>query len=204
MWQEITELFTEMGWVSGILLSLGIIFAVIEFFTPGLGISGAVSAICVVCGIIARMVEGGSFTQLFIMIFLVLIIFTILFLLTVRSAKYGVLSKSPFVETGTAVSTELRDEEKNPLKALIGKQGVASSALRPVGMAKIEDQTYEVMANVGFLDADTKIEVIRVEGNKVFVKAIEEDNATEKTNENAKESVDTKENAKEKENVTEE
>lgn len=174
MWQEISTLFTQMGWVSGILLSLGIIFAIVEFFTPGLGISGAVSAICVVGGIIARMVEGASFTQLFIMIFLVLIVFTVLFLLTVRSAKYGLLSKSPLVESSTAVSTELRDEQNNPLSALIGKQGVATSALRPVGMAKIDDKIYEVMANVGFLEADTHVEVIKVEARKIVVKAMED------------------------------
>lgn len=175
MWEEIASLFTEMGWVSGILLTLGIIFAVIEFFTPGLGISGAVSAICVVCGIVARMVEGGSFMQLFIMIFLVLIVFTILFLLTVRSAKYGVLSKSPFVETGTAVSKDFRDEDKNPLQELIGKVGFAKSALRPVGMVNVDDKTYEALANVGFLSAGTKVEVIKIEGNKIIVKSLEDE-----------------------------
>ena len=175
MWQEIATLFTEMGWISGILLSLGIIFAVVEFFTPGLGISGAVSAICVVCGIIARMVEGASFTQLFIMIFIVLIIFTVLFLLTVKSAKYGLLSKSPFVESGTAVSTDLCDDTKNPLCDLIGKKGVAKSSLRPVGMITLDDDIYEALANVSYLEVGTPVEVIKVEGRKIIVKAVEID-----------------------------
>lgn len=172
MWEQFVTLFTEMGWVSAVLLSLGIILSMVELFTPGLGVPGICGVVCVVGGIIARMIEGGSFTQLFMLIIIFIFVFILLFLLMVRSAKYGWLSKSPIVENNTAVAKDYDSEENNPNMALVGKIAKTASVLKPVGKIVINNITYDAMAESGYIEKDVEVEVIQVDGLKIVVKQI--------------------------------
>jgi membrane-bound serine protease (ClpP class) len=54
---------------------------------------------------------------------------------------------------------------------LIGKTGRTLSPLRPAGTAEIEGEIVDVMTDGEFLGADTAVRIVRIEGNRVFVKA---------------------------------
>jgi len=54
---------------------------------------------------------------------------------------------------------------------LLGKMGVAVSMLRPSGEAKIDGRRYDVMTEGEMIEKDTPIEVRRVEGNRIVVRA---------------------------------
>ena len=168
MWEQLSTLFTEMGWVSAVLLLVGVSLASVEVFLPGFGIWGVTGSICVVLGIIARMIEGGSITQLFILIFMVLIIFTILFLLMIRSARTGLLSRTAIVETGVSVKETVNEKDE-----LLGKIGVTTTMLRPVGKIEIDGVTYCALTEDGYINDNVEIEVVKVEGENIFVKIID-------------------------------
>ena len=168
MWEQLSTLFTEMGWVSAVLLLVGTCLAAVEVFLPGFGIWGVTGSICVVLGIIARMIEGGSVTQLFILIFIVLIIFTILFLLMIRSARSGLLSRTAIVETGVSVK-----ETENEKEELVGKLGTTTTMLRPVGKIDIDGVTYCALTEDGYINENVEVEVVKVEGENIFVKIID-------------------------------
>jgi membrane-bound serine protease (ClpP class) len=53
---------------------------------------------------------------------------------------------------------------------LLGKQGVAASQLRPTGVALIDGERVDVMAEEGFIPADAPLKVVHVEGPKVMVR----------------------------------
>lgn len=165
MWEQISTLFAEMGWVSAVLLLVGVAFASVEVFLPGFGVWGITGSICVVLGIVARMIEGASITQLFILIFIVLIIFTLLFLLMIRSARHGLLSKTAIIETGVSVK-----ETENEKDELVGKLGKTTTMLRPVGKIDIDGVTYCALTEDGYINENVDIEVVRVEGENIFVK----------------------------------
>lgn len=55
----------------------------------------------------------------------------------------------------------------------VGDRGVTLSRLAPAGKALIEGQTVEVHTISEFLDPDTPVEVIEIEGYKVVVRAVE-------------------------------
>ncbi len=55
-------------------------------------------------------------------------------------------------------------------EALMGKQGVAITKLRPAGTARIDGQRVDVMAHGQIIEANTRIEVVEVEGNRVVVR----------------------------------
>ena len=165
MWEQISTLFAEMGWVSAVLLLVGVAFASVEVFLPGFGVWGITGSICVVLGIVARMIEGASITQLFILIFIVLIIFTLLFLLMIRSARHGLLSRTAIIETGVSVK-----ETENEKDELVGKLGKTTTMLRPVGKIDIDGVTYCALTEDGYINENVDIEVVRVEGENIFVK----------------------------------
>jgi len=62
-----------------------------------------------------------------------------------------------------------KDQDDSPWKT--GMTGTTLSELRPAGKAMIEEQRADVIADDGtWIGHDTAIEVIRVEGNRIYVK----------------------------------
>ena len=55
--------------------------------------------------------------------------------------------------------------------ALIGAFGIAVSDLRPAGVANIEGERMDVVSDGQFINTGTNLEVIRVEGRRILVKA---------------------------------
>jgi len=55
------------------------------------------------------------------------------------------------------------------LEALIGKHGTAITTLRPAGTAMIEGRRLDVVTPGTFIDKDTEITIIRIDGNRVVV-----------------------------------
>jgi len=58
--------------------------------------------------------------------------------------------------------------------SLLGKTGVATSYLRPAGVANVEGRRIDVLTQGDFLPAGTPIKITRVEGARIFVVPIEE------------------------------
>jgi membrane-bound serine protease (ClpP class) len=58
------------------------------------------------------------------------------------------------------------------LKALAGKRGIATSDLRPSGYATVENRRVDVVTEGGMIDKGMAVEVVRVEGSRVVVKAL--------------------------------
>jgi membrane-bound serine protease (ClpP class) len=64
---------------------------------------------------------------------------------------------------GSAPETDLR---------WLGKQGRAASQLRPAGIAEIEGERVDVVADGVLIEAGERIEVMRVDGNRIVVRRI--------------------------------
>jgi len=54
----------------------------------------------------------------------------------------------------------------------VGMKGVTVSSLKPVGKALFEDDEMEVRSNGGFVEENVEIEVLRIEGKKIFVQPV--------------------------------
>jgi len=62
--------------------------------------------------------------------------------------------------------------DATPLEHLLGKEGVAITPLRPGGAALIDNTRVDVVAEGKFVEPNTRIKVIHVEGNRVVVEPI--------------------------------
>lgn len=58
--------------------------------------------------------------------------------------------------------------------SLIGREGKAVSVLRPVGTIQIDDQTFSAVTSGEWVDKDSKVKVVAVDGTKILVKQIHE------------------------------
>lgn len=54
--------------------------------------------------------------------------------------------------------------------SLIGASGISVTPLRPAGTAAIGGERIDVVTEGGFIDAQTAISVVKVEGGRVVVK----------------------------------
>ncbi|MDD4350569.1 MAG: NfeD family protein [Clostridia bacterium] len=171
MWNEFVQLFTEMGWISAVLLSLGIVFCIIEIFIPGIGFFGISGSLMVVGGIVVRAVAGASATQVVIMIILFFLIMLAMFAFMTYSAKYGILGRTPIIENGTAISKSYIDK-KIMLEKLVGKKGLAITDLNLGGKIRVNDQEFNARTLDNIIHSGYKIEIVQIEDNEIIVKRI--------------------------------
>ena len=79
------------------------------------------------------------------------------------------LGKS-FILTGPTDAKEQTVE--TGLKDMEGKEGVAKTMLRPSGVAIIEGERIDVQTEGEIVEKDSRIQVVKVVGNTVFVKSV--------------------------------
>jgi membrane-bound ClpP family serine protease len=154
-----------MTWII-VLILVGLILIFVEiFFVPGTTIVGILGLIFASIGIYIAYDQYNANTghlTLFSTL-LILIIFIIV------GAKSGIWSK---LSNKDIISGKVNVIEPDLIKA--GDKGMAVSAIRPIGKARINDMNFEVRSLGTYIDEGSTIEVIRVEGNKITIKPVEE------------------------------
>lgn len=73
----------------------------------------------------------------------------------------------------TDIDSKMKNVEEGQLKP--GDEGETIGRLAPAGKAKINGITLEVRTNGQFVDQKTKIKVLKIEGNSVYVEPIKEE-----------------------------
>lgn len=172
--EEFALLFTGMSIPAIICLIMGVIFIIIEIFEPGFGVFGILGGILAVAGIVLRVIvgDGNAFAQIFILLFIYMIIIVVAFLIMVFASKRGWLKRSPLIMKSTAVSETFSAGTEN-YNSLIGKRGVATTDLRPTGKVSIDGGLYDVVTDGFYIKKDESVVVSNVEGGKITVTRVE-------------------------------
>ncbi len=147
------------------LLAVGFLLIAVEILIPGFGLPGITGIICLVAGIImsADTVEEG------VMITVVVIVLLAVMLTIMMTVLKKV--KPPIV---------LRDEMKpedgylttSDLEYLVGKEGVASTDLRPSGKCSIEGVEFDVRAENRYIVRGTKVQISRIHENTIMIREL--------------------------------
>ena len=154
--------------ISGLII-IGFILVLIEIFlVPGINIFGIFGAIMIVLGIILSYTKLDTRIANFILIFS-LVLAVVLTRMVIKSKTWHriVLDTEEKKEAGFHVSAD-------SLTSLMGRKGVAVTKLRPAGIALINNEKIDVMAEGNLIEKDQPIEVIKVEGNRVVVREIQD------------------------------
>ncbi len=147
-----------------ILLFIGLILIVFEFLVlPGTNISGIVGIVLIISGIYFGYKSLGVPVGHYILIatFVVMVVTTILIL---RSNTWQKMSLKTTIDS-TVENVDIIDIN-------IGDKGKSLTRLGPVGTVMVNDKTFEGKSGHKFIDPNTLIEVIKIEGNQLIVKPI--------------------------------
>lgn len=151
-----------------ILLVLGIVLLIAEFFVPG-GILGVLGAISI---LVSLFMTGYNVTHMAMSIAIALILaITVAVILYRRIGlekgifRHIVLTDRTTTDLGY-VSTEVRDE-------LLDQVGIAVTPLRPTGVVMIGNERVDVVSEGHFIEKGKKVKVVHVEGLRVVVREIE-------------------------------
>jgi membrane-bound ClpP family serine protease len=151
-----------LEWLSVLLLiGVGLILLTIEMiFVPGTTILGIVGLICIVIGVFLSFQYFGSGVGWSVLIISSAVGLTAL----IYSLRSGVWDKFALKKT-----IDGHFNEEFPIEIQVGDVGEAVSALRPIGKADFNNKLIEVRSDGNYVKTGERIQVIRVDDNKVYV-----------------------------------
>ncbi len=165
-----------------LLFLLGLVLIALEIFVvPGFGITGILGITFMVLGLTLSLIRPAgpgflnyNFTAL-VRAFSIVIISTALSIifsiwLTKRlfiSGRFGYLGLQkthPKEEGFTSASAEY--------SKMVGKTGVAHTKLRPAGKVVVENDVFDAVAEIGFIDKNKNVKVVGYQNSQLIVKQI--------------------------------
>lgn len=170
------------GFEEVVLFAVGVVLLFIEIFViPGFGAVGALGIISIISALVLSLtalpldvswdtgVLGAALTRVMISIVATaaMLFAAIMFLPKSRFFKSRLVLDAAIASTaeggveGAVIQQNLR----------VGTGGVAETYLRPAGIAKFDSKRVDVTSEGDFVAAGTAIEVVRIEGNHVVVRA---------------------------------
>lgn len=152
-----------MSWtIILVLILVGLLFLVLEILViPGTTVVGVVGFVMMAVGIWQSYALHGTPTGHYVLI--ATIVFTIgLLVLSLRSKTWK------RVMLNTSIDGKVNEIDANAVR--IGDVGKAISRIVPMGKALINDQYFEVTSTGDLIDQGTEIRVVKIDGNKIFVK----------------------------------
>ena len=89
----------------------------------------------------------------------------------------SLLRRTPVIQTFILNTTENKEAgfqaPPSELTSLVGKSGKTLTPLRPAGAALINGHRVDIVTQGEFVEPETDIEVILVEGNRVVVRSLQ-------------------------------
>lgn len=154
-------LFMDVILVAVILMIAAILFAITEMFFPGFGFFGITSIVLFAISSILFILN--VWWGIFVVFAVALLLFAIL-LYAIKAAK----------KSDDFFHRESLKEDEQSVKLpenYIGKEGVATTPLKPFGFANIEGKIMEVCSEGGkYVETGEKITVIGISDNNVVVR----------------------------------
>ena len=152
------------GWAI-VLLLLMVVSVMLELLTPMMGGFTIAAVGAAVGSVMMGFKHSDSFG--YMMLAANLVLFPISLWIGLKFMK-----SSPLMHRFEATSGSQASPDAPPLTHLIGKEGRTLTPLRPGGSALIGEARVDVIAQGKFVEANTPVKVIHVEGNRVVVEPI--------------------------------
>lgn len=159
------ELFTIISIPAVICFVVGLVLLIVEMFTPGLGVPGALGVLFLIASIA---LQARSLTEALILTLIVIALIVAAIAYFVYSTKHGRLKKTPLV-----LDDQIEDTGHD-YSALLGKTGITQTPLRPAGIVRIDGELYDVVAKASYIPNGAAVKVLEVDGMRIVVDQTEE------------------------------
>src|SRR5690606_12673605 len=147
---------------------LGLLFAIAEFMLPTGGALGVMAMIALVAAAICGFLVSGS-TGLMILLVQGVAIPSLLYA-AIRIWPHTPMGRRMLLPVNLRSQDVLPDNEIYRRREMIGKIGLAKSAMLPSGAILIDGQIYDALAQGVPIDPGTPVRVVAVEGNQLIVR----------------------------------
>ena len=170
-----TSIIAELASITDlIIIVIGLTLLGLEVFViPGFGVAGIAGIAILMYGLFRAMIPEIP-TQLEINRALVGVLISLIGAIVGSVLLIKNIGKTKFWHKVSLQAAELKTEGYSStlgLEGLVGSTGVALTTLRPAGTAILNGQRLDVVTLGDYIEKDTKIEVVRVDGNRIFVRA---------------------------------
>ncbi|TFB08851.1 nodulation protein NfeD, partial [Candidatus Atribacteria bacterium MT.SAG.1] len=152
------------------LFAIGLLLLLAEvFLIPGFGLAGIGGVAAILASIFLTF---GNIVQATYSILIALglsiagFFLLIRFIPSTRAWRKFILFTKQEKELGYTVGTK-------DLKRLTGKEGIAITPLRPSGIVEANGKKLNALTRGEYVNSNTKIKIISVEGNKIVVEAVD-------------------------------
>ncbi len=151
-----------MSWISIIFIILvGILLMILDFLVIPGGVVAIFGVLGMICGIVVAFIQYGTTAGMLCLLLTALVTIGS-FILMMRTKTWRKL------QLKTEINSKMNDI--NEQKIQVGMTGVAISRLAPMGTGQFEEEIVEVTSEQDFIDVNTPIKIIRIEGSKIYVK----------------------------------
>lgn len=170
-----------------LLFVVGIILVALEVFViPGFGIAGIAGIAMIVVGLTLAMIDNivfkldgdAAFSEISRAFATVLISFLSSLTLSIYLSRKVFMSSRGFFST---MALNYDEKKENGFisvdmtyKEMVGKTGVAYTVLRPSGRVEIDNELYDAMSMVGFIDRGEKVKIIKHGTGQLHVMKVEQ------------------------------
>lgn len=155
------------GMESIILLGIGIVLIVLEFFVPG-GIMGGIGVLSIIISLLLAADNIGH------MIFSILIALLVTIIASVILFKRFGYEKGIFrhIILFDSTSSDKGYVSNVTRSDLIGLEGITVTPLHPSGTAVFNNERFDVVTEGGFINNNKKVKIIKAEGPRIIVREI--------------------------------
>ncbi|OQY05955.1 MAG: hypothetical protein B6I25_04875 [Planctomycetales bacterium 4572_13] len=163
-------MFAEVLWIlfAVVLLVLCAVLLVFEIFIPSLGLLTATALLCLAGGmyIFFQISTTVGWIGVWAAVVLIPAVWVIVYKLLPKTSVGRVLELKKVEQAMGGIP----DQEH--LESLMGQSGTVLTPLRPVGMCELDGKKIVCVADTGYIEKQTQVKVIHVEGNKITVRKI--------------------------------
>lgn len=154
-------------WWSAGLFVVGLILLGVEIIIPGFGIMGISGITAIVASVVfAAPNPSQGILSLLVAIIACAVVLPVLLKSLEKSKFFNrlLLTESQTVEKGYVNTSTIKD--------LVGKTGETVTPLRPAGIVLVDGMRIDVVTSGEFINPNTMIKIIRVEGSRVVVEQL--------------------------------
>ena len=149
---------------------IGVVLMVLEAFMPGFGIAGISGIVVEIIAVTLTWLSHGPVAALG-MLLVILSVIAIAISMSLRSATNGRLSKSRIILRETE-SNEAGYRSAEDMEVFLGREGKATTVLRPTGIAEFDGVRLNVVSEGEFIPSGTTVRIVRIEGSRILVRPV--------------------------------
>lgn len=157
------------GWVEIALFVGGAILLILELHAPGIGLFGISGVVCVLASFFFTL--GGDMNAVNILALCMVVAIVIFLLIVKRLPASRLWSKLVLKDTET---TKEGYVSSGDYQVYVDRTGVALTHLRPAGVVEVDGVRLDVVSEGRFILAGTVVRVIKVRGQRIVVRPVEE------------------------------